>query len=55
MLMECIKGSCAVDMPDCRQDVPAQVQEKFYAEEAGILVSVRVECSKLIIKLNSGN
>jgi hypothetical protein len=33
MLMELIHGNCTVDMPNCRQDVPAHVKEDFYSAE----------------------
>ena len=45
MLMECCFGTCAVDMPDSRSDIPIQFKEKYVAVEAGILVTIF--CTKL--------
>jgi hypothetical protein len=40
MLMECVKGTCGMDMPDSLQDIPTQFRGKYYAAEAAILVSI---------------
>lgn len=45
MLMECCFGTCAVDMPDSRSDIPIQFKEKYVTVEAGILVAIF--CPKL--------
>jgi hypothetical protein len=38
MFMECVQGTCAVDMPDSRGDIPEQYKTKFFASEASVLV-----------------
>jgi hypothetical protein len=40
MLMECVKGTCGMDIPDSFHDIPIQFKDKYYAAEAAILVSI---------------
>lgn len=40
MLMECVKGTCGMDIPDSFHDIPIQFKDKYYAAEAVVLVSI---------------
>lgn len=39
MLMECLMGTCAMDMPESFQNIPNQFKHKYFDSEAAILVS----------------
>ena len=38
MFMECVQGTCAMDMPDSMGDIPEQYKTHFIASEASVLV-----------------
>jgi hypothetical protein len=54
MFMECVKGTCAVDMPDSCGDIPVQYKNKFYASEASVLVHYLKSIGKLKFRRKSG-
>ena len=54
MLMECVQGTCAVDMPDSRSAIPQEYKTKFYASEASILVRRLESMGTLILRRNCG-
>jgi hypothetical protein len=48
MLMECVKGTCGMDMANSLHNIPTHFRGKYYAAEAAILVSALqdwVNCS----------
>jgi hypothetical protein len=54
MFMECIKGTCAVDMPDSRGDIPEPHKTKFFASEVSILVRSLKQDGKLQFRCEYG-
>ena len=43
MLIECFQGTCAMNMPGCRLDVPKQHVQKFTPAEGGIAISLGLD------------
>jgi hypothetical protein len=55
MFIECVQGTCAVDMPGCQGDIPEPYKTNFFASEASVLVRCLELVDKLIFQVRLWN